>query len=112
MGRVYEKFLKYWCTCLSSEKEHLQEELSHWVELLANKQPPWIAIWLTTASCLVYLDKEPEVFPVCIWGSIRRLLAQCVLLVTGATATEACSNINPCSGIGYVISGSVNAILD
>ena len=53
-----------------------------------------------TACHLVALDKAPRVFHVVIGEIIRRLLVKCVLLVTGATATEACGNLNLCAKLG------------
>ena len=38
-GGAGANFLKDLCTCLSSESEHLQEEISHWEQWLANNHP-------------------------------------------------------------------------
>ena len=60
---------------------------------------------------LVDLDKALIVFPVGIGYIIHRLLANFFLLVTDATTTEACININLCSGLGAGIEGAVHATL-
>ena len=52
------------------------------------------------ACCLVALGKAPSFSPVRIGYIISRILSKCVLLVTGATATEAYGNLNLCSGLG------------
>ena len=42
---------------------------------------------------------------------IRCLLAKCVLLIIGATETEASGNFNLCAGLGSGIEGAVHATL-
>ena len=83
-GRSNEKLLKEWCTLFSSELEHIQEEISHWEEWVANINLTWKDIHGMMACCLVSLDKASGVFPVGIGEIIRCLLANCVLLVTSS----------------------------
>ena len=39
-GVPYKNFLKDWCNRFYLELEHLQDELVHWSEWLANNHPP------------------------------------------------------------------------
>ena len=64
------------------------------------------------ACLLVTLDKGPGVRPVGIGDIIWRLLTKCVLLVTCLTATAACGNLSPCTGLGAVIKGAVHFTLE
>ena len=63
------------------------------------------------ACRLVALYKAPGFFPVGIGEIIRRLLTNCVLLVTGAVQTEACGNLNLCARLVVGIEGAVHATL-
>ena len=75
---------------------------------LANSSPPWAAYRALMACCLVALDKEPGTRPVGIGETFRRLIAKCVLKVTGLQATAACGNFNLCAGLKAGIEGAVH----
>ena len=55
------------------------------------------------------LDKCPGIWPIGIGDIWRRLLAKCVLKVTGAEAKDACGNMQMCAGLEAGIEGAVHA---
>ena len=65
-----------------------------------------------TSCRLVALDKAPGVRPVGIGYINLCLLTNFVLSVTGDMETEACGNLNPCSGLGASIEVSVHTTLN
>ena len=63
------------------------------------------------ACHLVATDKTPGVIPVVIEYNIHHFLAKCFLLVTGATAIEACGKLNLCAVLEVYIKASINYTL-
>ena len=61
--------------------------------------------------CLVALYKAPGVIPVKIGDIIHCLLIKCVLLLTCATETEACVNLNLCARLVAGIDSAVNSTM-
>uniref|UniRef100_A0A7S3DM41 Uncharacterized protein n=1 Tax=Entomoneis paludosa TaxID=265537 RepID=A0A7S3DM41_9STRA len=62
------------------------------------------------ACRLVALDKCPGVRPVGIGESFRRLMAKCIVLVAGHSATIACGSSNLCAGLSAGIEGALHAM--
>ena len=85
------------------------------MEWLTNGIPPWEAYRSFMLGRLIALDKHPDVQPVGIGGTWRRLFPNIVLKVTGPEATMACQDGQLCArfnaGIGGVFRG-VQAIWD
>ena len=52
--------------------------------------PPWAAYWALMSGRLIALDKSPGIIPVGIGETWRRLLAKCLLRVSGQEAKTAC----------------------
>jgi len=104
--------LRNWLLRFGAESAALREELANWCNWLANTSPPWAAYRALMACRLVALDKQPGVRPVGIGEIYRRLMAKCVLAVTGKQATAACGNLNLCAGTPAGIEGAVHAMVD
>jgi len=102
--------LQNWLLCFGAESEAFREEMASWTNWLANETPPWPAYRALMAGRLVALDKQPGVRPVGIGEIYRRLMAKCVLAVTGRQATTACDNLNLCTGLQAGIEGAVHAM--
>ena len=62
-------------------------EIGEW---LSNGQPPWAAYCALMSGWLIALDKSPGIRPVGIGETWRRLLAKCLLRVSGQEAKTAC----------------------
>ena len=59
---------------------------------------------------LIILDKQPDVRPVRVGETWRRLFAKCVLRVTGPEATNACQDDHLCAGLKAGIYGVVHGV--
>jgi len=104
--------LRNWLLRYGAESQALREEMAQWTMWLANESPPWAAYRALMAGRLVALDKQPGVRPVGIGEIYRRLMAKCLLVRTGHTATAACDNLNLCAGLPAGIEGAVHAMGD
>lgn len=95
------------------ESQILREELAKLTNWLANDQhPPYTAYRALMANRLVALDKNPGVRPVGIGEITRRLMAKCVIAVTGEECTLACGNFNLCAGLSAGIEGACHVMHD
>ena len=88
----------------------LRAEIAAFTNWMANSNPPWAAYRALMACRLVALDKQPGTRPVGIGESYRRLMAKCVLNVTGKHATQSCGNYNLCAGLKAGIEGAVHVV--
>jgi hypothetical protein len=102
--------LRNWLLRFGAESESLRDSLAAIAEWLANEHPPWAAYRALMACRLVALDKCPGVRPVGIGEVYRRLMAKCLLEVTGHQATAAAGNLNLCAGLPAGIEGAVHAV--
>ena len=88
----------------------LREEMAHWTEWLANTSPPWAAYRATMASCLVAMDKMPEVRPVGIGEIYHRLWAKLVIKDCGSQAKLSCGTSELCAGLEAGIEGAIHSV--
>ena len=63
---------------------------------MANGRPPCSAYRELMLGRLIFLKKCPVVWPVGVGETWRRMLAKCVLAVTGDKAKEACNTEKLC----------------
>ena len=77
---------------------------------LANENVPWAAYHGLTMCRQVALDKIPGVRPLGIGEILRRLLAKCVLEVTGQQATAACGTDNLCAELKLGCEGAIHGM--
>ena len=71
-------------------------DFGHW---MSNGRPPWVAYRVLMSGRLSGLDKCPGFRPVGVGETWRRILATCVLVVTGAEAKEAFDTEQLCGGL-------------
>jgi hypothetical protein len=103
--------LKHWLLRFGNVSTALRTVLAKLAEWMANDSPSAAAIRALLMCRLVALDKQPGVRPLGIGEIIRRLIAKCVIHVTGYEATEGCGNSNLCVGLPSGIEGAVHAVL-
>ena len=71
-------------------------EIGDW---MANILPPWAAYRVLMSGCLIGLNKCSGVWPVGVGETWQRLIAKCVLAMTGEEAKEACGIEKLCGGL-------------
>ena len=79
-------------------------------EWLRNGQPPWAAYCAMMSGRLIALDKSPGIKPVGIGETWRRLLAKCLLWVSGQEAKAACGTEQLAGGVEAGIEGAINSV--
>ena len=77
---------------------------------MANSRPPWESYRALMPGRLIGLNKCPEVRPVCAGDTWRRMLAKCVLVVTGVEAKEACRMEELCGGLEAGIEVGIHTV--
>ena len=78
-------------------------------EWLGNGRPPWAAYGALMSGRLIALDKSPGIRPVGIGETWRRLLARCLLRVSGQEAKAACGTEQLACGVEAGIEGAIHA---
>ena len=71
--------------------------------------PPWAAYRAMMSCRLIVLEKSPGIRPVGIGETWRRLLAKCLLRVTGQEAKAACGTEHLEGGAEAGIEGAIHA---
>ena len=79
-------------------------------EWLSNGQPPWAAYCTMRSGRMIALDKSPGSRPVGIGETWRRLLAKCLLWVTGQEAKAACGTEQLAGGAETGTEGAIHAM--
>ena len=82
--------IQHWILRFGVVSGELQLIVAEFLEWLCNGQPPWAAYCAMMSGQLVALDKSPGIRPVGIGKTWRRLLAKCLLRVTGQEAKTTC----------------------
>ena len=67
-------------------------------EWMGNGRPPWVAYRELMIGRLIALDKQPGIRPVGVGETWQRLMAKCLLRVTGPEAMDACGTIQLAGG--------------
>ena len=78
-------------------------------EWLSNGRPPWATYRALMSGRLIALDKSPGIRPVEIGETWRRLLAKCLLQVSGEEAKSACGTEQLAGGVEAGIEGAIHA---
>ena len=79
-------------------------------EMLGNGRPPWAAYRALMSDRLIALDKQPGIRPVDVGEIWRRLMAKCLLQVTGPEAKDACGTAQLARGVEAGIEGSIHVM--
>ena len=82
--------LQHWLLRFGAASGELRLIVAEVGEWLSNGRPPWAAYRAMMSGRLVALDKSPGIRPVRIGETWRRLLAKCLLRVSGQEAKAAC----------------------
>ena len=79
-------------------------------EWLSNGWPPWAAYRAMMSGRLITLDKQPGIRPVRIGKTWRRLMAKCLLQVTGQEAKDACGTEQVAGSVEAGIEGGIQVM--
>ena len=82
--------LQHWLLYFGAASGELRLTATDFVECLGNGRPPWDAYRALMSGRLITLEKQPWFRPSGVGGTWRRLMAKCVLRVTGQEAKAAC----------------------
>ena len=82
--------LQHWLLRFGATSRELRLIVAEFGEWICNGQPPWAAYRAMISGRLIALDKIPRIRPVGIGETWRRLLAKCLLRVTGQEAKASC----------------------
>ncbi len=102
--------LQQWLLRFGAASQRLRKAVCEIVDWMANDFPPWAAYRALKAGRLVAFNKCPDVQPVGIGESWNRLNAQCVMLISGGEAKDACGVEPLRAGLEAGIEGSLPAI--
>ena len=79
-------------------------------DCLRNVRPPWSAYQSIISDRLIALDKQPGIRPVGVVDTWRRLMAKCLLQVTGKEAKTACGTDQFSGGVEAGIEVGIHAM--
>jgi hypothetical protein len=88
----------------------LRVVIAQFCEWLSNETPPFAAFRAALANRLIAMDKSPGVRPVGIGDVWRRLIAKCVLVGAGHSATTSCGSDQLCAGLRAGTDGAIHGI--
>ena len=91
--------LQHWLLMFGAVSTGLQHIFGEFGDWMANGRPPWAAYRVLMLGRLIFLDKCSGVRPVGVGETWRRMLAKCILSVTGVEANEACGTYQLCGGL-------------
>ena len=101
--------LQHWLLRFGAASSKLRKFVVELWEWLSNGRPPWVAYRAMMSGRLIALDKSPGIRPVRIGETWRRLLAKCLLRVTGQKAKAACRTEQLTEGVEAGIEGALYA---
>ena len=101
--------LQHWLLRFGAASGELRLIVSEVGEWLSNGRPPWSAYCALMSSRLIALDKSPGIRPVGIGETWRRLLAKCLLRVSGQESKTACGTEQLAGGVEAGIEGAIHA---
>ena len=81
--------LQHWLLRFGAASRDLWLIVAELTEWLGNGRPLWAAYRAMMSGQLIALDKQPGVRPVGVGGTWRRLMAKCLIWVTGHEAKDA-----------------------
>jgi hypothetical protein len=108
LGGTDTHALQQWLLQYGQASQLLQQ--ANFVNWLSNSFPPWAAHRGLMAGCLVALDKCPDVRPIGIGETCRRLFAKASLLASGNEAKEKCGIEQLCAGLEAGMEGGIHTI--
>ena len=100
--------LQHWLLHFGAAIGELRMIVADFAEWLSNGRPPWAAYQAMMRGSLITLDKQPGVRPVGVGETWRRLMAKCLLQVTGKYAKAACKTEQLAGGVKSEIEGGIH----
>ena len=101
---------QHWLLRFGAASGELRPIVADFTEWLSNGRPPWDAYRVMMSGRLIALDKQPRVRPVGVGETWRRLMAKCLLQLTGQEAKAACGTEQLAGGVEAGIEGSIHAM--
>ena len=92
-GRTDSILLQHWLLRFGSASGELRLIVGDFTEWMGNRQPPWAAYMALMSGRLIVLDKQPGIRPFGVRETWQRLVAKCLLWVTGPEEKAACGKI-------------------
>ena len=102
--------LQHWLLRFGAASRELRLIVADFGEWLYNGWPPWSAYHAMMSGRLIALEKCPGIRLVGIGETWRRLLAKCLLRVTGQEAKAACGTEQLAGGVETGIEGAIQAM--
>ena len=101
--------LQHWLLRFGSASGELRLIVAEVGKWLSNGRPPWAAYRALMSGRLIALDNSPGIRPVGMGETWRRLLAKCILRVSGQEAKAACGTEQLAVGVEAGIEGAIHA---
>ena len=103
--------LQHWLLQFGEASGKLWQIFTEFAEWLENERPPWATYIILMSGRLIGLNKHPGVRPVGVGEAWRRLMANCVVKVTGQELKEACGTNQICGGTEEGIEEGIKVML-
>ena len=95
---------------IGEDSTRLRTSIETFVDWLANGSPPWAAYCAFMPGRLIALDKQPDVRPVIVGETWRRLFAKIILKVTGQEANIGFQDDQLCAGLKAGTNGAIHRV--
>ena len=102
--------LQHWFLHFGAARRELRLIVADFSEWFGNGRPPWSSYQALMSVRMIALYKQPGIRPVGVGETWRRLMAKCVLWVTGQEAKSTCGTENLAGGVEYGIEGGIHAM--
>ena len=91
--------MQHWLLRFGAASRELRLIFEDFTKWMGNGRPPWAAYRALMSGRLIALDKHPGIRPIGVGEIWRRLMAKCLLRVTGTEAKAACKTIQFTGGV-------------
>ena len=100
--------LQHWLLRFGAAIGGLRLISGDFTEWMGNVRPPWAVFRALMSGRLIVLDKQPGIMPVGMGETWRRLMAKCLLRVTGQESKAACGTSQLDGGVEAGIEGAIH----
>ena len=102
--------LQHWLLRFSAASAVLRLIVGDFVKWFGNGRPPWVAYWELMSGRLIALVKQPGIEPVGVGETWRRMMAKCLLRVSGPEAKAACGTTQLAGVLEAGIEGAIHTM--
>ena len=102
--------LQHWLLRFVAASAELRLIFGDFVDWLVNGRPPWASYIALMSGRLIVLYKQPVIRPVRVRETWRRMMAKCLLRVTGPEAKTACGTTQITGGVEAGIEGEIHVM--